>query len=64
MTLTLWLCTLPLVVMIILPLCGGRIALVSAAVLLVARLGICWTLCNVTPPEDRPKPPRREKPAR
>jgi hypothetical protein len=40
MTLMLWLCTLPFVVLIVLPLWGGQIALILAAVLLVAMLGI------------------------
>jgi hypothetical protein len=59
MTLMLWLCTLPFVVLIVLPLWGGPIALVSAAVLLVAMLGICWVLCRAGPADcPRPSPLR------
>jgi hypothetical protein len=62
MTLMLWLCTLPLVLIIVLPLWGSWMALVSAAVLLLVMLGICWALCSVTPLQDRLNPPRGEKP--
>lgn len=46
MTLILWLCTLPLVLLIVLPRWGSRVALLSAAALLVVMLFICWVLCH------------------
>jgi hypothetical protein len=47
MTLMLWLCTLLFVLLIVLPLRGSRVALVSALVLLVVILAICRAICNV-----------------
>jgi hypothetical protein len=61
MTLTLWLCTLPLVAFVVLLFWGSRAALVSAMVLLVAMLFICWMLCNVRPLEEGGKQARRAK---
>lgn len=50
MTLMLWLCTLPLVLLIVFPLWGTRVALVTAAILLVTLLLVCWTLCSTRTP--------------
>jgi hypothetical protein len=60
MTLMLWLCTIPLVLIIILPLWGGWMALVSAAALLVVMLGICWALCSVASLQDKLPPQGRK----
>ncbi len=52
MTLMLWLCTLPFVVFMVLPRWRNRVALVSAAALLLTMFSICWMLCNVRPPKE------------
>ncbi|HUF39389.1 MAG TPA: hypothetical protein VMN57_12765 [Anaerolineales bacterium] len=41
-----WLCTLPLVGLIILPTFGANIALAAAGVIFVLVLLICWGICG------------------
>jgi hypothetical protein len=62
MTLMLWLCTLPFVLLIVLPLWGSRAALVSTLVLLVVMLGICRAICSVRLLDEDQKLPKHEKP--
>ncbi|MFQ5343632.1 MAG: hypothetical protein ACE5F6_18990 [Anaerolineae bacterium] len=45
MTLLIWLCALPVVVLLIGPWLGMKVALGVVAGLLVALLVICWMLC-------------------
>jgi hypothetical protein len=59
-TLMLWLCALPFVVLIVLPLWGSRVALVSALVLLVVMRGICWAICSVRLPDEEQKVLKQE----
>ncbi|MHB8776593.1 MAG: hypothetical protein ACYC6R_02375 [Anaerolineales bacterium] len=41
-----WMCTLPLIGMLVLPLFGLNVGLMVAAVLLIAILVICWGICS------------------
>jgi hypothetical protein len=62
MTLVLWLCTLPFVVVIAIWLGGNRVALLSAFVLLVVMFAICRAICWVRVPDGEQKPSKREQP--
>ena len=44
-TLLIWLCALPVVVLLIGPWLGAKVALGVAAGLLLALLATCWALC-------------------
>lgn len=44
-TLILWLCSLPLIAFLVLPLFGRAVALSTALALLVVFLVLCWGLC-------------------
>jgi hypothetical protein len=55
-------CTLPFVVLIVLPLWGSWVALVSALVLLVVMRGICWAICSVRLPDEEQQVLKHEKP--
>ena len=46
LTLVVWLCSLLLVGLIVLPLFGAKVALVTAGGLLVAVLALCWGICG------------------
>lgn len=46
LTLVIWLCSLLLVGLVVLPLFGSRVALVTAGGLLVALLALCWGICG------------------
>ncbi len=46
LALILWLCSLPLVAFIVLPLFGRAAALTVAVVLLLVALAICWGFCT------------------
>lgn len=41
----LWLCTLPLIGVLVLPWFGARVAVVAAVVLLVASVTACYAIC-------------------
>ena len=41
-----WMCTLPLVGLVILPFFGLGISLLVAAVLLICMLVVCWCMCS------------------
>ncbi len=47
LTLLVWLCTLPLVALLVLPFFGWRVAGLVALGLLLILLPICWALCAV-----------------
>jgi hypothetical protein len=44
-SLLLWLCTLPVVGVLVLPWFGARVALIVAAGLLVASVAACYAIC-------------------
>lgn len=46
LTLVVWLCSLLLVGLVVLPLFGSKVALVTAGGLLVAVLALCWGICG------------------
>jgi hypothetical protein len=46
LTLVVWLCSLLLVGLVVLPLFGSAVALVTGLALLVALLAICWGVCG------------------
>ena len=41
-----WLCSLVLVALLVLPLFGAKIGFVTAATLLLASLAVCWGICT------------------
>ncbi len=45
-SLLLWLCTLPLVGLLVLPWFGARVAVITAAALLVASVTACYAVCT------------------
>jgi len=46
LSLMIWLCTLPLIGIFILPYFGGKAALISAGILWVLVLLVCWGICG------------------
>lgn len=46
LTLIVWLCTLPLVGLIIVPLFGSKAAMLTAGALLLALIPVCWAMCG------------------
>lgn len=46
MALIIWICTLPLVAFIVMPLFGQRVAGLTALALFVAILAACWGVCG------------------
>lgn len=45
LTLTLWICTLPLIGFVIAPLFGRQVAIKVAIGLLIIMLAVCWVRC-------------------
>ena len=45
LTIIVWLCSLPLIVLIVLPLFGLEAAAVAALALLIIALVMCWSIC-------------------
>jgi uncharacterized membrane protein len=45
LTVAVWICTLPLVILLIVPWLGVRVGIVTALVLLVVLSIVCWILC-------------------
>lgn len=43
--LVVWLCALPFIGLVIVPLFGGKVAVIVAALLLIAMLLYCWGYC-------------------
>ena len=46
LSLLVWLCSLPLVVFIVVPLFGLTVAATVALMLLVVALVVCWSICS------------------
>jgi len=46
LTIVLWLCSLPLIVLIVLPLLGLQVAVVAALALFFVMLAVCWGICG------------------
>ena len=46
LALTLWLCSLPLVAILVVPLFGLKVAGLAALVLLIVAMAICWGACG------------------
>ena len=46
LALFLWLCSLPLVALIVLPLFGRTVAAIVALALFFAAVAICWGICS------------------
>lgn len=46
LAIVIWMCTLPLVGLLILPFFGLKVSLLAAAGLLIAVLIICWGICG------------------
>ena len=46
LAITVWMCTLPLVGLLIFPFFGLKISLIAAAALFIAILAICWGICS------------------
>lgn len=45
LTLLVWLCTLPVIFLIVTPLWGWKVAGVAALALLLILLPVCWAIC-------------------
>ena len=46
LAIVIWMCTLPLVSLLIFPFFGLKISLLIAAALLIAVLVLCWGICS------------------
>ncbi|HLF28974.1 MAG TPA: hypothetical protein VJG32_21820 [Anaerolineae bacterium] len=46
LSLLVWLCSLPLVVLVVVPLFGLTAAAVTALVLFLVALVVCWSICS------------------
>ncbi len=46
LTIVVWLCSLPVIVLIVLPLFGLQVAVVAALVLFFVMLAVCWGICG------------------
>jgi len=46
LALIIWLCSLPLFALIVVPLFGARVALVAAILLLILVMIVCWGICG------------------
>jgi hypothetical protein len=44
-TLVVWLCSLAIIGLLVAPLFGAKVALTTAALLLVVLLALCWGIC-------------------
>jgi len=44
--LTIWLCTLPLVGLLVVPFFGLKVALAAAVMLFILALLVCWGICG------------------
>lgn len=53
LALAIWLCSLPLVLLIVVPLLGLTAAGIAALVLLLAALALCWGVCSWKVFQDR-----------
>ena len=46
LAITIWMCTLPLVGLLVVPFFGLKAGLVAAAALFIAAMIICWGICG------------------
>ena len=46
LAITIWMCTLPLVGLLVIPFFGLKVGLVAAAALFTAVMVICWGICG------------------
>ncbi|HEU0291427.1 MAG TPA: hypothetical protein VFR47_01750 [Anaerolineales bacterium] len=46
LAIVIWMCTLPLVGLLVVPLFGVKVGLVAAAALFIAAMIICWGICS------------------
>jgi hypothetical protein len=46
LAIVIWMCTLPLVSLLMVPLFGLKVGLVAAAALFIAAMIICWGICS------------------
>lgn len=46
LAITIWMCTLPLVGLLVVPFFGLKAGLVAAAALFIAAMVICWGICG------------------
>ncbi len=46
LVIVIWMCTLPLVGLLVLPLFGWKVSLLTAEGLLIGILVICWGICS------------------
>lgn len=46
LTMVIWLCTLPLIGLFVIPLFGPQVGLAAAVILFIAALLICWGICS------------------
>lgn len=46
LTIVVWLCSLPLIVLVVLPLFSLQVAVVAALVLFFVMLAVCWGICT------------------
>jgi hypothetical protein len=46
LAITVWLCTLPLVGLLVVPFFGLKIGLIVAVVLFITAMAICWGICG------------------
>lgn len=46
LAITIWLCTLPLVGLLVIPFFGLQVGLIVAAVLFIVAMAMCWGICS------------------
>ena len=46
LAITIWMCTLPLVGLLVVPFFGLKVGLIVAAALFIAAMVICWGICG------------------
>lgn len=46
LTIAIWLCTLPLVGLLVIPVFGPQVGLAAAIALFIIAVGICWGICG------------------
>jgi hypothetical protein len=46
LAITIWLCTLPLVGLLVIPFFGLQVGLIVAAALFIVAMAMCWGICS------------------
>ena len=46
LAITIWMCTLPLVGLLVIPFFGLKVGLIVAAALFIAAMLVCWGICS------------------